>query len=456
MNENYLTLKDCFMRNSFQPLFFLLLSFGAHAQLDSPCNLVGHQQYLQNNKSIQNPENKFNGSVINVRCYASENDQSPYLYYELNDGTYSINKTAEFVNPRFIDEVNIEKYKVNYRYTGGGKPTHRSTDGNTDSLLKKINASSTSFNNARLSERGLGLEFSNPYYDLFETQNEHVVIVRIPSGCEECKLRVNLNENISNKSNSVLQGMFIRDYFSNKISTEYSDGQVYNINYDEEHLLFIQVKTTRNLRNFDLPDKLNIEAVLSGSQNDNTTMELELYKDGDPKDPNLIEVDKSCITPEALNSTDLLYTVHFQNEGNANAVNVYIAVNLPVGVSTSANGNVINQTNFGRANVSVDTINATTLWYEIINIELQGVGHPKTPNKEATMASFQFKAKTSDYITGNQFGAHANIIFEGKNQINGAPPIEPVRTNDAVVAICNKCDDLRCIEKIKNWLNKLF
>lgn len=440
MYGNYLTNKRCLMCINFlnakkllnltTVLFLFLL---ARTTCAGQCNFTTDPNYLNCSKQIYSPN--FSEPVIVVDNYYDRSQIKPHIYYEFTNGTYSINTEGSFEN------TDISNIKINYRYTSGTKPTHRGFVGTSNNRLSRTTATSGAF---RTEINGFGLDFSNPYYDLFWNANEHVVIIKIPAKQKGSKLVIDLNENTTYK---VLIAQELRDY-SGKSITQQDDVIGYVINNNEAHLLFLQVITNNFVDKEGLPNVLNVVAKLNGKLN--ISMPLELSKTGDPRDPNMIEVDKTCITPKELNGDILTYKVHFENEGNADAVNVYVEVKLPYGVYPFNNGNIISNTNFGSANVSVVQLSNYNFLYSIKGIKLPGLGDPKLSNKEKAKANFTFQTKTSTLITGNQFGAYAKIVFEGKNQINGAPPIDPVRTNDAVTSICAKCLKL-VSEKIPNY-----
>jgi len=383
--------------------------------------------YLNCSKNVH-PTNLLESIGKKVNC-SSVKAKVPTIYYEFNDGTYSINKIDEF----FTDDT-LNQLKINYRYVGGDKPDVVTSN---DDVSKTLNRANASF----LREKRQTIDFSNPKDDLFHINDEHVIIILLPQCNSGCAVELDLN---SNTNKTVLNGIEIRDYqISNTMKVE---GDVFNYRYEggsEPRLIFVEVKTTDVTKDQLIISTLNVQAVFKNDDADPITSTLPLDVShaglGEAKDPNAIEVDQSCLTPEQLNGQQLIYTVHFENEGDADAVNVYVELVFPKGVILS-NPNPLSTVNFNGASISIDKISSNTYLYSFKKINLMGIGDPKMPDKEETMASFKLKAKTTSDIRGSQFSTYANIIFEGQNQIDTiSPPIEPVRTNDATTSICAKC-----------------
>ncbi len=454
MSENYLTLMNDFMiysdlvnKNLFKFLFstiILLDSFSASSQ--QPCDFDTDDDYLNCSKQVHSVN--FSDAYFRILDYNKRNAESPSLYYEFPDGSYSISK-----QDLFSTEESPNHIKVNYRYASGDKPKVINGDADDAMLRRGYNglnvakandeeiANLSKTNKLPTNNERLSMDFSNPKDDLFQINDEHVIIIQIPSCNDACSLEVDLN---SNTRREVLQAIELRDYNAENFN-QLDGGNIRyecNFNGDGARLIFIEVKTTDITHNELNIDVLNVSAVLNC---DGRTYKAMLSLDvsqagtGEAKDPNAIEVDQNCLTPDQLNGQELIYTVHFENEGNANAVNVYIEVVFPDGVLIT-NTNPFDTKNFNSAVVSSNKIGLNTYLYTIKNIELIGIGDPSMPLKKETMASFKLKAKTTSSIKGNQFSAFANIVFEGENQIIGiSPPIEAVRTNDATTSICAKC-----------------
>lgn len=404
-------------------LLTLILASIFYLECLAQCNCA--IDYLNCSKKIH-PTNLLESIGKKVNC-SSVKAKVPTIYYEFNDGTYSINKVDEF----FTDET-LNHLKINYRYVGGDKPDVVTSN---DDVSKTLNRANASF----LREKRQTLDFSNPKDDLFHINDEHVIIILLPQCNSGCIVELDLN---SNTNKTVLKGIEIRDYLtSNTIAVE---GDVFEYKYEgETRLIFAEVKTTSITKDELLINTLNVQAVFRNDGADPIASILPLNVGnagiGEARDPNAIEVDKSCLTPEQLNGQELIYTIHFENEGDADAVNVYVEIGIPEGVILP-NPDPLSTTNFNGASINIDKISSNTYLYSFKKINLMGIGDPRMPDKEETMASFKIKAKTTSDIKGSQFSAYANIIFEGQNQIEMiSPPIEPVRTNDATTSVCAKC-----------------
>lgn len=438
MNINYLTLRACFMRAI---VFTILLSF-LFLKNFGQCDSVSDKAYIEYSKkvyakNIKYPNDRlpvnFTDSKFSITCYNPEDNESSTMYYEFKDGTYSINK-----EDNFFSDIQLEQLKINYRYIGGDKPKHIVANGRTAINLSKRNL-------GYLRENKLSIDFSNPNFDLFREDDEHIIIIDLPNCTEGCSLEVDLN---SNTDLQILEAVELRDYLESYQKSFEGDRVIYEYN-GKERLVFLQVKTTKYFQfenniqgDNELPDMIKVVADISEGNKikKKSSLALNLLKSGDPLDPNAIEVDKICITLNELYDEKLVYTLHFENMGNAPSVNVYIDVFFPNGV-IPPDPNDFNKSCFNRSatlpgieNIKIEKITSKIYRYTIKYINLSGIQKPL----HLRQADFQFVAKTQ--CAPAQFGTYAEITFEGENQITGTSlAIKPVRTNDATTTVCGSC-----------------
>jgi len=206
----------------------------------------------------------------------------------------------------------------------------------------------------------------------------------------------------------------------------YFEFDVTNIG-DEQRNVFVNLMAKDDLP---INSEIEIVALFIDNQNVETERELDLTY-GKAHDPNNLIVNPTCIQCKNVSSTQLRYTVNFQNNGNGEAKAINVKIKLPDGINpNSVVRSSVGDKNFKQGySINNNTSTPGEITFEISDAFLRGFFEDDTENYDETTGSIDFSIPLSNSVSCNKpLEAQAFIIFDVE---------DPIATNVAATKFGN-------------------